>query len=166
VFRQQRASCATDLAVPLAPLDPAAMADIIAALDVQASVKTPLAAAIRKVADDLATVTGPRIVIVVSDGQESCGGNPTKAVKALRAGGVDVTLNIVGMGLDKQARKGIAKLAKLGGGTYFDARDPDQLELPAGTYRVVVLTKPEVTFDAVVVPPGQGLSLTLPAPSP
>lgn len=198
VFTQRPKSCASELAVPLGPLNPAAMAATIGRLSVKRSVNTPLAAAIARVGSDLSAVTGPRIVVVVSDGQESCGGNPTKAVRSLRAGGADVTLNIVGLGLDKASRKAIGKLARLGGGTYFDARDPDQLAkaigaatsapfavydaagtkvaggivngepvpLPPGSYKVVVLTDPEVTYDAVVVETGAGLILTLPSPAP
>jgi hypothetical protein len=107
---------------------------------------------------------------------------------------VDVTLNVVGLGLDKESRKAIGKLADLGGGTYFDARDPGQLEdairtatsapfevydatgtrvvggsvngaaveLAPGTYKVVVLTDPGVTFDAVVVETGGSLTLQTP----
>ncbi len=194
VFTQKSRSCDTQLAVPLGPLDPTEMTATIDGLTIQRSVNTPLAAAIKQVATDLAGVTGPRIVVVVSDGLENCGGNPAKAVKQLRAKGVDITLNVVGLALsDKKIRKSIGQLAKLGGGTYFDARDPSSLEagiraavsppfevydasgalvgsgtvngssvsLPPGTYRVVVLSDPQQTFDGVVVPEGGAINLTL-----
>src|SRR5690606_11509384 len=91
-------------------------------------VRTPLAAAIDAVADDLAGVTGRRVVVVVSDGQESCGGDPVAAVQRLRDQGVDVTVNVVGIGLDGDARRRIRRLARVGGGTFFDVRGSGQLD--------------------------------------
>ena len=67
-------------------------------------------------------------MVVVSDGQESCGGDPEAAVRALRDQGFDVTVNVVGLGLDKQDRRMRRRLATLGGGSYFDARGAGQLE--------------------------------------
>jgi Mg-chelatase subunit ChlD len=193
VFGAAARSCETELAVPLTPLDPEAMAATIDGLRTRAA--TPLAAAIERVADDLAGVTGPRIVVVVSDGRESCGGDPEAAVRELRDQGFDVTVNVVGLGLSKEDRRRIRRLATLGGGSYFDARGAGQLqdaigsavgapyevwdaggtvvgrgivngrplELPPGTYRVTVLTDPPYEFEAVVLGSGDSTTLTLPA---
>lgn len=128
VFEAKARSCDTELAVPLGPLDPEAMAATIEGLRTPRTVRTPLAAAIERVSDDLAGVTGPRIVLVVSDGRESCGGDPEAAVRALRGRGFDVTVNVVGLGLDKADRKRIRRLATLGGGAYLDAQGAAQLE--------------------------------------
>jgi Mg-chelatase subunit ChlD len=127
-FRQAKGSCDTELAVPLGPLDRDAMTETIEGIRLQRSVRTPLAAAIEAVGEDLASVTGPRIVVVVSDGQESCKGDPEAAVRALRAQGVDVTVNVVGIGLSRQDRQRIRRLARVGGGSYFDAKGAGQLD--------------------------------------
>jgi Mg-chelatase subunit ChlD len=127
-FRPVPGSCETELAVPLAPLDPEAMATTIEGITLDKTVKTPLAAAIDAVADDLADVIGPKVVVVVSDGQESCKGDPEAAVERLRAKGIDVTVNVVGLGLTKKDRARIRRLAALGGGTYFDAAGAGQLD--------------------------------------
>ena len=42
--------------------------------------------------------------------------------------GFDVTVNVVGLGLSKQDRRRIRRLATLGGGSYFDAQGAGQLE--------------------------------------
>src|SRR5262249_27705206 len=124
-FVRKDRSCDTELPVPLGPLDPEGMADRIEGIRILASVNTPLAKAIRAVAQDLEGVTGPRIVIIVSDGEENCGGDPAKEVRRLAGKGFDVTLNVVGLALDdSKVRKQIRRLAQLGHGTYFDARDP------------------------------------------
>jgi hypothetical protein len=127
-FRQAPKSCETELAVPLGPLDPEAMAATIEGIRIDRSVKTPLAAAIDAVADDLAGVAGPKVVVVVSDGQESCKGDPAAAVGRLRALGIEVTVNVVGLGLKREDRRRIRRLASLGGGTYFDASGAGQLD--------------------------------------
>jgi hypothetical protein len=164
VFRQKRRSCDTELAVPLAPLDRAAMLAAIDGLVVKKTVRTPLAAAIEAVSTDLAGLPGPHVVVVVSDGQESCGGDPAAAVQALRSQGFDVTLNIIGLDLDRKTRRAIARLAEAGGGTYLDAQDADELA-SAITRAVgapflvldvdgVVVGSATVGGDAVSVPPG------------
>jgi hypothetical protein len=115
--------CGSDLLVPLAPLDRASMTDIIGRLDAPRDARTPLAEAIAAAARDLADVAGRRLIVVVSDGKESCKGDPLAEIERLRAEGVDVTLNIVGLALDRASRRGIARLAEAGGGAFVDARD-------------------------------------------
>ena len=126
-FRPEQRSCESDLVVPLGPLDPAAMGATIDALEAVKTVQTPLAAAIAAVADDLAQVDGPRIIVVVSDGRETCGGDPEAAVQSLIDEGFDVSVNVVGLGLDRKSRREVARLAEIGGGTYYEARDADGL---------------------------------------
>jgi Mg-chelatase subunit ChlD len=191
-FTLEKQSCDTELAVPLGPLDPDAMTAVIDGITIPSGVRTPLGAAISEVANDLADVTGPRIVVVVTDGRESCGGDPEAAVKALRAQGFDVTVNVVGIGLDKADQKRIRRLAQLGGGTFQDTQGQGQLqdalraavaapvevydstgtlvakgtvngpaiEVPPGTYRVVVRTDPVREMDAVV-DGGEEVTVTL-----
>ena len=150
-FRPQR-SCDTLLVTPLEPLDPASMAASIEALEVPRKAQTPLARAIAAVAGDLEGVVGPRIVVVVSDGKESCKGDPASEVKRLRDQGLDVTLNVVGLALDKASRKSIAGLAELGGGSYFDAANGESL---GAALRAAVSARFEVR-DASGVVVGRG----------
>jgi hypothetical protein len=164
VFRQKRRSCDTELAVPLAPLDRAAMLAAIDGLAVKRTVRTPLAAAIEAVATDLAGLPGPHVVVVVSDGQESCGGDPAAAVQALRSEGFDVTLNIIGLDLDRKTRRALTRVADAGGGTYLDAQDADGLadaiaRAVGAPFQVldsdgVVVGSGTVGGEAVSVPPG------------
>jgi Mg-chelatase subunit ChlD len=126
-FRQAPDSCETELIVPLGPLDRAAMGATVKDIEITKTVRTPLAAAIAAVADDLAGVTGPRLVVVVSDGRETCGGDPEAAVRSLVDQGIDVSVNVVGLGLDRRSRREIARLAEVGNGRYYDARAADEL---------------------------------------
>lgn len=194
VFGNTPDSCDTSLLVPVQPLDPQTMADTIRAIEPVNLVRTPIGASLEQVANDLAGVSGPKIVVLVTDGEETCDGDPAAAIQSLKDQGVDVQVNIVGFALDDDAlRDQFREWAAIGDGTYFDATNSDELddaiakavrapyrvldadgnqiaagtvdgdpvELPPGTYTVVVLTDPEQRFEAVVVEPGKALELTL-----
>ncbi|MCC6756146.1 MAG: VWA domain-containing protein [Solirubrobacterales bacterium] len=95
---------------------------------------TPLGAAIGAVSDDLASATGTRILIVITDSEEVwphpdlCGRDPARSIRGLRRQGIDARVHIVGFGVrDKDARAQLRRWARLGGGSWFDARDADQL---------------------------------------
>ncbi|MEZ5440359.1 MAG: VWA domain-containing protein [Lysobacterales bacterium] len=121
---RQPNACDTDLLVPLAPLDAAAMGQRIAGIEAKNLAKTPIAASLAAVADDLAGVEGRAIVILVTDGEETCGGNPEAAVQQLRQQGFEVVLNIVGFAVDDYAlEQDFRRWASLGGGAYFQAKD-------------------------------------------
>jgi hypothetical protein len=127
VFDRQ-VNCGTKLLVPLSPLDPAAMASAIEGVQVKRATNTPIGAALDAVAGDLAGSTGPRIVVLVTDGQENCGGNPAKAVQNLVAQGLDVTVNIVGFAIDdKKIAADLARWAQMGHGQSFNAGDAGSL---------------------------------------
>jgi hypothetical protein len=145
-------------------LDLDALAATIDGIRIVRSVRTPLAAAIEAMADDLAAATGPRMVVVVSEGRESCGGDPEAAVRSLRARGYEVTVNVVGLGLSRADRQRIRRLAELGDGVYLDARRADQLDealraAVSASYEVVdaagtVVARGTVDGAAIVLPPG------------
>jgi Mg-chelatase subunit ChlD len=156
--------CGSHLLIPPGPLDPPSAASAIAALTAPKDARTPLAQAIASAADDLRDVAGRRIVVVVSDGKESCKGDPAAELERLRAAGYDITLNVVGLTLDRASRKGIARLADLGGGSYFDAGDAETLgaALRAAVSAPVqvlddsgaVVASSSVGGEAIDVPPG------------
>jgi hypothetical protein len=67
----------------------------IASIESGNGVKTPLAAALERVAADLIEVDGPKIVVLVTDGEETCGGNPQRAIRELVNHDIDVRVNFV-----------------------------------------------------------------------
>jgi hypothetical protein len=128
VFGDEPDSCETDLAIDLAPLDGGAAVDRIAAIESVDGVKTPLAAALERVAADLSGVDGPKIVVLVTDGEETCGGNPQRAIRELVNQGIDVRVNIVGFAVDDEGLKEqFEEWARIGGGRFFDAAGADEL---------------------------------------
>lgn len=166
VFGNKEAgSCRTDLDIPLAPLDRNAAVARIQALQSMNLAKTPIGASLLEVPKDLKGARPPMLVVLVTDGEETCGGDPKAAIQSLRAGGMDVRVNIVGFAVDEVVLKEtFREWARLGNGGYFDAQNGEQLKnaLKATlrpTYQLLAGTKVVATGtvngDPVEVPVGK-----------
>jgi hypothetical protein len=119
--------CSSSLAIPMRPLDPSAASGTIASLS--ASGKTPIAQSLQAASDDLANVSGPKIVVLVTDGEETCGGDPRAAIEALVAQDVSVHVNIVGFAIDDAALTAtFQEWARIGNGAYFEASNELELD--------------------------------------
>lgn len=117
----------TELLVPFSKIDRPRLLSQIAT--VKALGTTPIAYAVQTAAADFSKKPGQKMLIVVTDGQEECGGDPEAAAAALRANGLNVTLNIVGFGLTtSKDRDVMSKVAAAAGGRYFAARDGTALD--------------------------------------
>ncbi|MEN0652509.1 MULTISPECIES: vWA domain-containing protein [Hyphobacterium] len=121
-------SCRTDLEIPLAPLDPAAASAAIGSINAMNLARTPIADSIRHVPTDLAGATGQRVLIILTDGEETCDGDPALAIQALRDLGWDIRVNIVGFAIDDaELERTFESWAAAGGGAYFSAADAEGL---------------------------------------
>jgi Ca-activated chloride channel family protein len=89
--------------------------------------QTPIAASLEAAANDLLAHGGRGVLLLVSDGVESCGGDPVAVAAGLRARGVPVVIHTVGLGVDAEAAAALGELASAGGGQYFDAPTADEL---------------------------------------
>jgi len=166
VFGHDRpGSCETALLQPLSPLDPDAMVSTINMVEPQNLAKTPIAESLRMVGEDLADVAGRKTVVLITDGEETCGGDPRAEIQALAARDIEVRVNIVGFAVDDLALKGVfAEWARIGRGRYFDAALPKELDaaVKAATelpYQVfdrggAIVGAGSVGGDAVVLPAG------------
>lgn len=124
-FKAEPRSCATVLRVPLEPLQPKAMKRTIRDLPSRKGTMTPIAKALEKVPQDLGGFSGHRVVVLVTDGKEDCGGDPAAAIAALSEAGHTTTVHLIGYALadDEELRRTYEGWATLGGGRYFDATD-------------------------------------------
>src|SRR5690606_22488145 len=68
----------------------------------QARGATPIAYSLERALEDLDGRTGERIVVLITDGEEGCGGDVRAAAQALKDAGID--LRIIGFDLDELAR--------------------------------------------------------------
>jgi Mg-chelatase subunit ChlD len=129
VFGHKEAdSCRTDLEIPPGPLDRAAATAKIASIEAMNLAKTPIAESLRLAAADVASRPRPHLFILVTDGEETCDGDPAAVIRALAASGTDVRVNIVGFAIDElMLQETFAEWARLGNGKYFNARDAAEL---------------------------------------
>jgi hypothetical protein len=129
VFGREPNSCQTDLDIPLRALDPSAVSARIEALTAKSNAKTPIAASLEKVSSDLKDVHGERLVILVTDGEETCGGNPARTIDMLMKQGINVRINIVGFAVDDRKTAALFRQwSSAGGGGYFDAQNAASLD--------------------------------------
>lgn len=116
----------THLAVPFGAAS-ANSAPIAATVDAaKARGYTPIAYSLGQAAGDFPVGAKERVIVLVSDGKETCQGDPVVAARALAAKGV--TVHTVGFVVDTAARGQLQAIARATGGTYFDA--PTGPELP------------------------------------
>ncbi len=165
VFGREVDSCQTDLDVPVAPLNVAAVQQRIGALVAKNGAKTPIGASLDKAADDLKSVSGEKLIVLVTDGEETCGGDPAAAIANLRKAGVTTRISIVGFALDDKALADtFRRWSDAGGGAFFDAKDAAGLDKSLAEalrpgFEVVnaqgqVLASGIVGGEAVAVPAG------------
>ena len=104
-------------------------AALLGAVDgIQASGWTPVGVALRQAAHALPD-SGPRSVVLVSDGEDTCAPpDPCDVARELDAAGVDLTVHAIGFAVDAQARAQLSCLADVTGGSYTDAADGPALE--------------------------------------
>lgn len=92
------------------------------------NVKTPLAAALSELEERLHDSKGDETVVLLTDGEETCGGDPEAAIARLRSSGVSVQIEIVGFAIDDSKLKDtFRKWARIGAGNYWDAKDEQDL---------------------------------------
>ncbi|MGI9449556.1 MAG: vWA domain-containing protein, partial [Geminicoccaceae bacterium] len=79
---------------PIGPVDPKEVAQIVDGISPKG--KTPLTAAVRNAAGELRYEEDRATVILVSDGEDTCGGDPCAVARELEAAGIDFTVHVVG----------------------------------------------------------------------
>lgn len=92
---------------------------------------TPLAKAMENAKKELSGHSGDHvqnIVYVVSDGVETCGGDPVEAAKALNQSDIQAVVNIIGFDVDDAGQKALKAVADAGKGTYATATTGADLE--------------------------------------
>lgn len=92
---------------------------------------TPLALAIEAAGEDLSKVheIGTQsVVYVVSDGIETCNGDPVKAAKGLQSSDIEAIVNIIGFDIQESERATLEAIADAGAGEYFQADTEDELK--------------------------------------
>lgn len=114
--------------------------------------QTPIAYSLQQAAQDFGGASDEeRALILVSDGIETCGGDPLATVRELAAKGFKVRVHTVGFDVDAAARAQLSAISSATGGEYFDARSASALadSLSKLTQRALLIDRNSAFGEAV-----------------
>jgi len=88
---------------------------------------SPLEFTLRKACEeDLTDIAGRSVIMLISDGADTCGGDPARFIKSLNNPNLSfVVISLVER--DRSARKALSSIAQYGRGKYYDGVSPDTL---------------------------------------
>ncbi len=89
--------------------------------------KTPLTRSIEFALEQVKGRDGATSIVVVSDGKESCHGDPCEAARKASAAGAYIRLDVVGFDVKAGEAKQLQCIAKNGGGNYYSAGNASEL---------------------------------------
>ena len=136
----------TELLVPFGPLSKNRGQIEAKAKGLTAKGYTPITYVITKGAEDFpADFQGDKVIVLVSDGKETCPGDPCAMAQALAKKGMKLMIHTVGFGVDEAAKSQLECLARATGGRYFPAESTAELikvlSLAVETSRTVKVEK-------------------------
>lgn len=115
----------TELIVPVRPLERGEMKERIRSFGAKGF--TPIGRSLEEAAEDLPE-RGNRTIVLVSDGIDTCAPPPPCVVaRRLKQQDIDVRIDTIGFQVNPKARRQLRCIARVGGGTYSDARSSDEL---------------------------------------
>src|SRR5690606_31759897 len=91
---------------------------------------TPLAEAITLAMEDLREYNGEQntnIIYIVSDGIETCDGDPVKAAENLAKSDITPIVNVIGLDVNSEGQEQLKDIADASDGTYSLVKNQDQL---------------------------------------
>jgi len=121
-YGHRRKGDCTDIET-IAPLgsDPAAIASRIQKIVPRG--RTPITEAMRQAATLFGAYDRPSTMVLVSDGIETCEGDPCALAKELKAQGVNLIIHTVGFGVGGKAARQLQCIAEAGDGNYYQVKD-------------------------------------------
>lgn len=137
---RRTADCSdVELIAPMGPLNREQLIAQINSVRPVALSRTPIGLTLEQVGASLEGIDDDTLVVLVSDGDETCDGNPAEVATRLRAEHPNLRISVIGFNVGNaewEAR--LRAIAENGGGEYFDATNAVQLE--ASLQRAVALT--------------------------
>jgi Ca-activated chloride channel family protein len=137
-----RSSCDSENIVPIAPIEsnrPILLSEID---DIYPLGSTPIAEALTESVSDFPP-TGERIIVLLSDGEETCGGDPVAVAYELAGKAyyvpiaqippsqaspqIPVVINTIGFNISDEGAEQLQQIAQATGGTYYGANDKASL---------------------------------------
>jgi Ca-activated chloride channel family protein len=147
---------ACDDIVLVVPMDGVDKPGLQTAVDnTKAKGATPIVKALEQAAADFPADAAKKLIVLVTDGEESCGGDLSAVAEKLKAQGIEIDLKIIGFALSDRAQQSFAGI-----GEFVNAADAASLAsaLETAVEEVVVEESAPVAREAV--------TLTVPATAP
>lgn len=110
--------------------------------------KTPISDALKLAGETLTGREEERTIVLVSDGIETCKGDPCAVAEALRNSASNLKIHVVGYGVDAEARAQLQCVAQKGGGAYFDVDDTAALSGALTEVAESITTDKEIVVEA------------------
>ena len=110
--------------IPLGPADPAEFESVVSNLS--AIGYTPISSTLQQAAGSLPP-DGNNTIVLVSDGEETCEGNPCAVAESLAVANVDLVVNTIGFAADDATRQQLQCIAGVTNGIYIDAKTEAEL---------------------------------------
>lgn len=116
-----------ELRLPIGHFDEAEYKLTVAALQPRGA--TPIAESLLRAKDVLSgrARDTQKSIILVTDGNETCGGDPVAIARDLREAGFNVKVHVVGFGVDQTLALQLRAIADAGGGEFIAARNAEEL---------------------------------------
>jgi|GEM_PF-1290775 len=124
--------------VPVSPLDRDRLTRTVQALSPKG--KTPITRSVRTAAEKLKVLEDETTIVLVSDGKETCEGDPCALVRELKEAGLRFVLHVIGFDVTEAERSQLECMADAGGGTYYTAQTAHAFRAAA---REVVRERPK-----------------------
>lgn len=113
---------------PLGQLDRTAMTDLISTVEPAPKSVTPIGFSLQQLASSLKSVQGDTMIVLVSDGEETCKADPAAVAAQIHTDNPLIRIAVIGFDIGNDAlRTQLSNIATNGGGPYFDAGDASQL---------------------------------------
>jgi len=126
---QKALSCSkSDVMYPLQAYDAQKMDEALAQF--KPAGWTPIALALQQAQEDLRAYKGENstnIIYLVSDGIETCGGDPVAVAKQLGESEITPIVNVIGFGVDGEGQRQLKQVAEAAGGSYVLIQDQKEL---------------------------------------
>jgi hypothetical protein len=106
---------------------------------------TPMSNSISQAANDFTFEQGRNnFIVLISDGEETCGDEPATVVQNLKEIGIDFAIHVIGLDVDTQTAAQLQRIADAAGGVYYDTNTQAELDAAVGAVNEDILTAPVV----------------------
>jgi hypothetical protein len=128
---------------------------------------TPLHASVEQALEDFDTSDPERInnLVLISDGIETCAGDPCKLVELAQKEGVNFTLHVVGVAVDLATKEQLECMATEGGGVYYDVHSSADFQQALADIQQEIVVEEKILSFADATATAQPTATRTPRPS-